>query len=136
MTQECPYCGKPLPDPWSQCCGEVGHGVSKKATETPHPRDFEPYFSQWMLKLTADNIHSKADIALELAKLERTLREREEALRWVPVTERMPPEMAEVEAVTVHRTRVTTMGYEVRRPGITSFTHWRLITALPQPEKE
>ncbi len=31
MTLECPYCFKPLPEPWTQCCGEVGHGVPAKA---------------------------------------------------------------------------------------------------------
>lgn len=26
-TYECPYCGKRLKNPWSECCHESGHAV-------------------------------------------------------------------------------------------------------------
>jgi len=29
----CPYCGKPLPDNQTPCCGEVGHGTTEEEDE-------------------------------------------------------------------------------------------------------
>jgi hypothetical protein len=38
---------------------------------TDNPRNLEPFFSFWMNELTARNLHDKADIAIELAKLSK-----------------------------------------------------------------
>jgi hypothetical protein len=35
------------------------------------PRDLEPHFSFWMNELTERNLHDKADIAIELARLSK-----------------------------------------------------------------
>ena len=48
------------------------------STDTPNwrgasPRDYEPYFSKWMMELTAQGLHDKGDIALVLAMQEREL---------------------------------------------------------------
>jgi hypothetical protein len=38
-----------------------------------NPRHLEPHFSFWMNELTAKNLHDKADIAIELAKLSKAI---------------------------------------------------------------
>ena len=40
---------------------------------TVHPRDFEPYFSQWMSAMTSCKIHDKADFARLIAMMHKML---------------------------------------------------------------
>lgn len=71
-------------------------------TTEAHPRDLEPEFSKWMLKLTADKLFSKADIAMEFAMLERALAAQQaeheaEVVAWKPVADVIERQVAWID---------------------------------------